>query len=311
MDRLRTMTSFMRVARAGSYTVAAKQLGVSVALVSRHVADLEARLGVRLVNRSTRSLSLTDEGRRYADLCEQLIDQIERGDGAIVQSGSSPVGTINVSAPKSFGSLDFGDALVAFAKMHPRIRVSVVLEDFSFQPYDFMEQGQDVAIRLSEIRDSSVIGRRVGTLKSVLCASRGYVAREGLPRTLADLAKRPCLAHINLERNDRIWRFRGPRGPVSVKIEGPFLSNSALVLRKAVLADLGIGFLPRYAVDADLAAGRLIPVLPQFRCEERPIVVVHPRATLVPQRVRLFVDFLIEWFGKYEDGQSVKRRARG
>jgi DNA-binding transcriptional LysR family regulator len=296
MDRFRTMQTFVRVARGGSFTTAASQLGLSRALVSRHISDLEARLGVRLLNRSTRTLSLTEEGLAYVEFCERVLEEIESNERSVGRAGTVPIGTLNITAPKSFGSLHLADAIIAFAASEPRIRVSLTLDDFTFRPHDFVEGGQDVAIRTSEIRNSSVIAKRIGTLKSVLCAAPDYLDKHGTPKEPGELARHACLVHMNLQTDDRHWRLKGPRGVISIKAEGPFLSNSALVLRRATLAGQGIAMLPQYAIAHDLAAGALLPVLSQYKAQERPIIVLYPQASLVPKKVRLFVDFMARWF---------------
>ncbi|GIK78918.1 MAG: LysR family transcriptional regulator [Pseudorhodoplanes sp.] len=307
MDRFRTMESFVRVVHAGSFSVAASQLGLSRALVSRHVGDLEARLGVRLLNRSTRSLNLTDEGRSYLSFCEQLFRQIEGTERAIVRTRSEPTGTLKMMAPKSFGSLHLADAVIAFARVQPRLRVSLILDDVSIRTYDFLEKGLDLALRISSMRNASVIERPVAPLEWILCASPDYLSREGRPASPADLARHDCLVHVHVSANDRIWRFQGPRGAVSVKVSGAFFSNSALALRKAALAGLGITFVPRYCVAGDLAAGELVPVLPRYRVPARPLMAVFPRMDVVPQKVALFVDFLTDWMAARNVNAMVGR----
>jgi DNA-binding transcriptional LysR family regulator len=290
------MRSFARVARASSFTAAARQLGFSRAIVSRHVADLEARLRVRLLDRSTRHVRLTEEGRAYLLRCERLLTEIEALDDAIAARRAQPTGTIRVHAPKSFGTLVLADAVIAFAKAQPDIRTSLLLGDFTFRPYDFVEHGLDIGIRLSPLRDSSLIARRIGTVDSVLCAAPGFLAREGPPAGPDDLARLPCLAHLNLAPNDRAWTLLGPKGARTVDIGGPFFSNSAVALRKAALAGIGIAMLPGYCVRDDLAAGALVRVLPDFRPPARPILAVRPRSAYVTEKVKLFVDFLARWF---------------
>ena len=311
MDYLQTMQTFVRVARSGSFTTAASQLGLSRALVSRHVADLEARLSVRLLNRSTRHVSVTREGDVYLAKCEELLDEIEALEGSVARDRMAPKGAIKVHAPKSFGTVVLTDAVLAFAKAQPDIRLSLILGDFTFRPYDFVEHGFDMGIRVSPIRDSSLIARKIGTVNSVLCASPRYVKREGMPRDLAELAARPCLAHLNLAPNDRVWTFQGPKGAKSIDINGPFLSNSALALRKAALAGAGIAMLPDYCVRDDLADGSLVRVLPQFRLAQRPILVVRPRTKYLTEKDRLFVDFLVKWFKRRDaaDAAESPRRA--
>ena len=158
MDRFQVVESFVRVAHGGSFTKAAMQLGLSRALISRRIMDLEARLGVRLLNRSTRSVSLTEEGSAYLVHCEQLLNDMETAEREIARSGKAPLGTIRVLAPKSFGVVCLSDAVIAFSHKHPQIRVSLSLSDFTFRPGDFVEDGFDVAIRIADIRNSSVHG---------------------------------------------------------------------------------------------------------------------------------------------------------
>jgi DNA-binding transcriptional LysR family regulator len=299
MDRLGTMESFVRVVRSGSFTIAASQLGLSRALVSRHISALEERLGVKLINRSTRSLNLTDEGRGYLTFCERTLGDIEASERAIGRTRSEPAGTLKLAAPKSFGTTHVADAAIAFARVQPRLQVSLILEDVSFRrPYDFVERGLDMALRISSQRNSSLIERPIAALDWVACAAPAYLARAGRLAAPADLAAHACLVHVNVTPQDRIWRFEGPKGRVAVKVAGSFFSNSALTLRKAALAGLGVALVPRYAVADVLAAGALVAILPRFKVASRPLFAVYPRAAAVPQKVQVFVDFLTDWMAR-------------
>jgi DNA-binding transcriptional LysR family regulator len=296
MDRFRTMESFVRVARAGSFTIAANQLGLSRALVSRHIGDLEARLGVKLINRTTRSLSLTEEGSAYLSFCEQVQRQIETSEHALARTRVEPSGTLKVAAPKSFGSVHMADALVDFAKAQPHLRVALILEDVGFRRgYDFVERGLDVAVRISSLRSSSVVEHKIGDVEWVVCAAPDYLARAGRPVRPAELADHACLVHVHVAANDRIWRLEGPRGSIAVKVKDAFSSNSALALRKAARAGLGIALVPRYSVAEDLADGSLVTLLPRYRAAARPLLIAHPRAGTVPPKVQAFVDFMRGW----------------
>jgi DNA-binding transcriptional LysR family regulator len=296
MDRFRTMESFVRVARAASFTIAANQLGLSRALVSRHIGDLERRLGVKLINRTTRSLNLTEEGNAYLAFCEQVQRQIESSEHALTRTRHEPSGTLKVAVPKSFGTLHMADALIDFARAQPRLRVTLILEDVAFRrAYDFVERGLDVAVRISSLRNSSVVEHKVGDVDWVVCAAPEYLARAGRPTRPAELAGHACLVHVHVAANDRIWRFEGPRGAISVKVNGTFASNSALALRKAARGGLGVAMVPRYSVSEDLASGALVSLLPRHRVAQRPLLVVHPRAATVPPKVQVFVDFLRTW----------------
>jgi DNA-binding transcriptional LysR family regulator len=296
MDRFRTMESFVRVVRAGSFTIAANQLGLSRALVSRHIGELETRLGVRLLNRTTRSLNPTEEGRSYLDFCEQVFRDIETSERALAHARTEPAGTLKVAVPKSFGQVHMADAVVDFARVQPRLHVTLILEDVSFRrSYDFVERGLDLAVRISSLRNASVVEEPLGSIDWIVCASPDYLARTGRPVRLADLATHACLLHVHVAANDRLWRFEGPKGDASVKVNPAFSSNSALALRKAAVAGLGIALVPRYSVAEDLASGALVPLLPRYRVAARPLLAAYPRTNTVPQKVRVFVDFLRDW----------------
>jgi DNA-binding transcriptional LysR family regulator len=294
MDRFQTIESFVRVAHAGSYTKAARQLGLSRALLSRRIIELEARLGVRLLNRSTRSVSLTAEGRAYLTRCKQVLDDMESAEREIARGARTPLGGIRVLAPKSFGVTCLSDAMIAFSKIHAQVRVSLSLGDFSFRPADFVDEGFDVAIRIADIRDSAVLARRITTLKSLLCASPDFIARHGAPVSVAALPNYSCLAHLGSDEHDRVWTFVGQRG-TSIRVDGSFDSNSALALRKAALAGLGIALLPEEYIAPDLASGELVRILPQYEIR-RPVTALYARSPHIPQKVRLLVSFLVQWF---------------
>jgi len=303
MDRFRTIESFVRVAHSGSFTKAARQLGLSRALISRRIIELEARLGVRLLNRSTRSVSLTAEGRAYLSRCKQVLDDMEAAEREIARGAKTPLGGIRVLAPKSFGVTCLSDAIIEFSKVHPQIRVSLSLGDFSFRPADFVEEGFDLAIRIADIRDSAVLARRITTLKSVLCASPDFIAGAGSPQGITDLTNYSCLAHLGSDEHDRIWTFVGQRSG-SIRVDGLFDSNSALALRKAALAGLGIALLPQEYIATDLAAGTLIRILPQYELR-RPVIALYARSPHIPQKVRLLLSFLVQWF-KHTDTSAGK-----
>jgi DNA-binding transcriptional LysR family regulator len=307
MDRFRSMESFVRVVRAGSFTIAASQLGLSRALLSRHVSDLEGRLGVRLLNRTTRSLNLTEEGQSYLDFCEQLFRDVESKERLILKARTEAVGTLKLTAPKSFGVVHLSDAVVAFAAEQAKLRVSLVLEDISLRPGEFTEKGLDLALRITAGRNASFAEEAITPLDWIACASPEYLARQGRPGSPADLAGHACLVHVNVLPSDHIWRFEGPKGNQSIKVSGAFMSNSALALRKAALADLGIALVPRYAVADDLASGALMAVLPRYKTTPRPLLAVYPRAPAVPQKVRIFIDFLKDWFAARNVNRAPSR----
>ena len=296
MDRFRTMESFVRVVRAGSFTIAASQLGLSRALVSRHVSELEGRLGVRLLNRSTRSLSLTEEGTAYLEFCERVFRDIESNERSILRTRLEPVGTLKLMAPKSFGAMHLSDAVIAFAKVQPRLRVSLMLENTPYRgSYDFAERGLDLVLCFSTVRGSSVVEQEIATVEWVVCASPEYLARAARPQNPSDLGDHACLVHVDVAPNDSVWRFEGPKGPVAVKVRGAFFSNAALTLGKAAVAGLGVTLVPRYAVADDLATGTLVTVLPRYRVAPRMLLAVYPQAPVIARKIEAFVAFLRGW----------------
>lgn len=290
------MESFVRVVRAGSFTVGASQLGLSRALVSRHISDLETHLGVRLLNRSTRSLALTEEGTAYLEFCEKLFREIETSERAILRTHIEPAGTLKVLAPKSFGAMHLSDAVIGFARAQPRLRVSLMLENTPYRgSYDFAERDLDVVLCFSTLRGASVVEEKIVTLDWALCASPDYLARAGEPNEPAALGTHACLVHVHVSPNDAVWRLTGPDGQYPVKVRAAFSSDSAFTLRKAAIADLGITMIPRYAVADDLASGALVTVLPGYKIAPRPLLAVYPKALVTPAKVQAFVAYLKDW----------------
>lgn len=295
MDRLRTMQSFVRVVRAGSFTLAAQQLGMSRALISRHVSDLEVRLGVRLLNRSTRALDLTEEGARYLEFCEQMFRDLERREDEIGRVRAQPAGTLRVLAPNSFGALHVADAVIAFAKQQPRLKLSLLLENTRFRQDDFSHRGLDMALRFAPIRKTALSAEPIADIDWVVCAAPDYLARHGRPAKPSDLASHACLVHANALPDDHIWRFLARDGVVVARVNPTLYSNSAIALRKAAVAGLGLALVPRYAVADELASGQLVTVLPRNRVPPRTLFGIYPGKGAASTKVRIFIDFLGKW----------------
>lgn len=299
MDRLKAMQSFVRVMRAGNFSTAARQLGVSRALISRHIIALEQHLGFPLLSRSTRNVAPTEAAHSYLEFCEGVLREMER-EQEFGHYREKTATTVKMVGPKSFGTLKLADAILALAKAEPQLQLSLSLEDFSFRANEFMEKGYDIAICISSINDSALISRRIATLEWLVCAAPDYIRRHGRPNHPQDLKHHACLAHLNLEPNDRLWRFESDGKRLSVKIDGPFQSNSAVLLREATLRGLGIAILPRYAVAADVAAGRLTPLLRRHRLGSRPLAAVYPRSLARSSKVKTVNSWLMRWFREHD-----------
>jgi len=293
MDRLVVMRTFVTVAKSSSFSRAARELGISGSLVSRHVADLEKQVGVRLVNRTARSVSMTEAGERYGEFAERILDEIENEDIALGQMRDTAEGSLAVISPKWIGSLEVGDALAAFALAHPKISLRFELGGMSDRTYDFLDRGFDVAFHTRDLRDSNLLLRRITDLPFVLCASKAYVERYGVPTELADLAERECIVHPN----DPVWRLGAGDSAVHYKVQGPALhSNSYLVIIKWVLAGCGIGVIPRLPVQDHLDSGDLVEILPDLQPPSRSLYAVHAPGGQTTEKVRVLLDFMSDWF---------------
>jgi DNA-binding transcriptional LysR family regulator len=298
MDRFRTMQSFAEVIRLGSFSEAAKTLGLSRALVSRHVTDLEKHLGVRLLTRTTRRITLTEAGAKHFEFCQRVITEIEQNEGSLKRLQQEPEGSLKILAPKSFTTLALGDAIASFAAANPYLNVSLMLDDLSFRSYDFIERGFDVAVHTTPVRNSNLIARKIANLRWLLCAAPAYLKKHGEPQQPRELARHQCLVHINSDPSDRVWRLGGGNGQVSVKVQGSFASNSVLMLRKAALATLGIAIVPLYCVKEDLKSGALREILSSFPIPVHPLSLVFSPGKPTPQKIRSLGDFLVDWFRK-------------
>jgi DNA-binding transcriptional LysR family regulator len=311
MDRLAVMKSYVVVCRTQSFSGAARSLGVSGSLMSRHVAWLEEDLGVRLINRTARSVTLTEQGKSYLEFCERILREIDEQEDAVRHSHQQVAGSLSILSPKWIGSLDVSDAVAEFAVAHPQIQVNFDIGMVSDRLYEFLENGYDAAFHTHQLRDSSVKVRRVATLPFVLCAAPGYLQRHGMPGTLSELAQHDCVVH----RQDPTWLLVEPDGKeVHYKSNRPaFTSNTFLVLQKAALQGMGIAMLPMRPVQSHLRTGRLIRVLESYSVPTRPLYVVYPPGLQSMQRLRVFVDYISDWFKQYplDDLPSLEPAATG
>lgn len=295
MDRILVMRSFVTVAKVGSFSGAAKQLGTSGSLISRHVADLEKQLGVHLVNRTARSVSLTEPGVRYSEFAQRILDEIDAEDAKIAEAHDRPEGPLSIICPKWIGGLDLGDAIAEFAVSHPRIAVRYELGGMSDRTYDFLDSGFDVAFHTRDLRDSSVRLKRIASLPFVLCASPGYVEQHGLLTDPNDLGDHDCLVHIN----DPVWRIGHGHASTLHKIRNiAFQSNSYIALLKAAVHGRGIALLPSRSAYDDLVDGKLRVLLPELAVPSRSLYAIYGPSAQVPRKVEVFLGFLTKWFAE-------------
>lgn len=294
MDQFQEMRSFVAVVDAGSFVRAAEALAVSKAAVSRYVSELESRLGVRLLQRTTRRLSLTAEGEVFHARCQTLLAEVDEAEAEITSRSGDARGLLKVNVPVSFGILHLAPLWGEFIRRQPKVSFDVTLSD---RVVDLVEEGYDLAVRIARLPSSTLISRKLSATRLVVCASPSYLKRAGTPKAPADLAGHTVLAYNLLAGGDE-WHFDGPDGPVSVKTAPCLRTNSGDTCRAAALNHQGVVMQPSFMVSADLAAGTLVELMPRYRGIELGIYAVYPTRKHVAPKVRLLIDFLAESFRK-------------
>lgn len=295
MDRFQAISSFAKVVESGSFARAADRLGASVSAISRQVADLEAHLGVRLLNRTTRRLSLTESGRGFYERCVQLLADLEEAEEAVASTAVVPRGTLRLTASISFGSGYLAAAIAEFRELHPQLRFDVALSDLAI---DLVEEGLDLAVRIGDIGSQALIGRRVGVSQLVCCAAASYVERHPAPGTPADLAAHHCLTYEYSTIGNQ-WRFTDAAGTVhEVSVSGPVHANSGAMLAALAVAGVGIILEPDFIVAGDVRAGRLVRLLPDYAAPSIAIHAAYPSRRHLSAKVRAFVDFLVARYAR-------------
>lgn len=292
MDRYQALEAFVAVVDAGSFVRGAEALGLSKAAISRYVGDLESHLGVRLMNRTTRKLSLTVEGEVFLARARELLAGFEEAEAEITSHAGEAVGQLKINVPVSFGLLHLAPLWAAFMAQHPKVTLDLTLSD---RVVDLIDEGYDLAVRIARLPASSLVSRKLTSTRLVLCASPDYLRRHGTPAHPSELAAHAVMAYSLLSLGEN-WAFDGPQGPVTVKIMPRLRSNSGDTCRSVALAHGGIVLQPTFLVGAELISGELVEVLPQFRSIELEVYAVYPTRKHLTPKVRMLVDFLVEAF---------------
>jgi DNA-binding transcriptional LysR family regulator len=295
MDSLTSMRVFVAVVEVGSFVSAARRLKLSRAVVTKHVAALEDRLGVRLLERTTRKLSVTEGGGRYFERCVQILAVIEDAEREAAEATAVPRGTLRISAPHTFATLHIAPHLAEFRNRFPGVDLELILSD---RFVDLLEEGFDLAIRIADgLQESSLIARRLAPCRFVVCGAPDYFRDHGEPQTPDDLAQHPCLGYT-LSPRERQWVFACPQEQRHVvNVRGPLRSNSGDLLRAAAVGGAGVMLLPTFYVGDDLERGRLKAVLSQYRVREYGIYALYPSRKHLTAKVKAFIDFLAERYG--------------
>jgi DNA-binding transcriptional LysR family regulator len=288
MDKFQEMRVFSAVVDASSFVAAADSLGMSKAAVSRYVSELEQRLGVRLMHRTTRKLSLTPEGEVFLVRCRDILANIESSEAEISTRSVTASGLLKVSLPVSFGIRHLAPLWSEFLADHPQVTLDVQLAD---RVIDLVDEGFDLAVRIARLPDSSLISRQLTSTRLVLCAAPSYLKRRGTPAHPSELAQHDVLGYSLMAMGDQ-WQFTGPEGPVCVKVRPRMWTNNGDSCVAAALQGSGIQLQPTFLIDEELASGQLVEILPQFRSVELGIYAIYPSRKFVLPKVRAMVEFL-------------------
>ncbi|EGA72195.1 transcriptional regulator [Vibrio sinaloensis DSM 21326] len=280
------VSEFVGVAETQSFTAAAKKLDTSVAQVSRRISSLEERLAVKLFNRTTRRVSLTEAGQLYYQQCKQLVEGLELAELAVTQMQSTPKGLLKVTAPVTFGEQQLAPLLHQFLERYPQVDLDLMLTN---QKLDLIEMGVDVAIRLGRLQDSSLIAKRLSSRQLFVCASPSYLEQYGEPHTLSELSHHQCLVG-----SVDYWRFRDSKSEKSLRVSGRIHCNSGYAVLDAAIRGLGLVQLPDYYVQPALESGELVEVLSNYRDEREGIWALYPQNRNLSPKVRLLIDYLAE-----------------
>ena len=301
---LAAMQVFARVVEARSFSGAARRLALSTSVVSKYVTRLEESLGVRLLNRTTRSISLTEIGREFYARCSQIVAAAEEAEALTAGMQAEPRGVLKVNVPVSFGVLHIVPALGGLMREHPGLAIDMTLSD---REVDLADEGYDVAVSIALEPRGSLVARKLAPIRQRLCAAPAYLKRRRVPETLEDLAHHDCIVH-SLPGAERAWQFEGEAGPASVEVHGSLRLDNENAVRQAAIAGLGVALLPTYIVGADLREGRLRLVLPQWEGPRLALFATYLPNRYLAAKVRVFVDHLVATFGPRPQWDAAQRR---
>ena len=293
MDRLTSMSVFVKVADLGSFAAAANELRLSPTMIGKHVRYLEERLGSLLINRSTRRQSLTELGRSYLDHCRHLLEEAEAGDALAEETLRAPRGKLRVATSVAFGSYSLASAVVRFMKKYPDVTLELVLSD---RMVDLLDEGIDATIRVGALTDSTMMSRSLSPYTGVVCAAPRYLAERGTPTHPRDLVDHECLRYPGWAEGQR-WTFFGPEGEIQVDVKCRLTINSAFGILYAALAGAGIVLMRDELLAEHIAAGRLQVLLPNYKTQSRERHIVWLKNRKMTPKLRAFIDFIAEVYG--------------
>ena len=301
MDTLDGLKTVVAVVETNSFTAASDRLGISKALVSKYVGEVENQLGIRLFNRTTRQLALTDSGRRYYEEAIILLEQFSAMVDNVTGEQTAPRGLLRISAPVTFGEMRLAPLLPKFIALYPDLTIELVLTNGAI---DMLEEGIDVRLRIGGVDDSNMIARHLTNFPLVLSASPNYVQANGLPITPEQLREHQCIIDSNF-RIGKQWPFISPKGQAeTINVQSGVAVNSPQAVREIAIADGGIAMTPNFIVEDALADGRLLRVLPEYTTLEFGLFAIYPHRKYVAKKVRCFIDFVLEQFSKQSSANN-------
>jgi DNA-binding transcriptional LysR family regulator len=292
MDMLVAMRAFVRVAEAGGFTAVARELNTTQPTVSRTIEALERHLGTRLFNRSTRAVTLTEDGRQFYTMANQALEAVTEAENFVGRRRANPSGSLRLATPVAFGRLHVAPRLRRFLDRYPEIRIEMTMSD---EFVDLIGNGIDLAIRIGEITDPTLIARRIGITRRVAVASPTYLRQRSKPTRPEELVEHDCVVSTGLATGNQ-WPFDSPEGPIAVRVSGRFLVDSSEGVREGVLGGLGIGLVPIWIVKEEVELGTVEIILEEFEPKRLPIHAIYPSRRLISPKVRAMVDFLAEEF---------------
>ncbi len=294
MDRFKELTTFVEVAQRGSLSAAAREEGITPAMVGRRIDQLEDRLGVKLFKRSTRKVTLTPEGATFYEDTHRLLADLRAAEDALSVGARSASGRLIVTAPTSFGRRHIAPHLPAFVAEHPNLAITLHLSE---RLVDLKNERFDLAIRIADLKSADLIAAKLARNHRVVCGSPAYFKRAGKPRALADLARHNCLVTSTEDGTADSWSFQDHGKPVAVKVSGSLQCNDGEVLTRWAIAGEGLAWRSAWEVSEEVKRGRLVSVLDEFAFPGNNIYAVYPERRLLPAKVKLFIDFLKRVFG--------------
>lgn len=287
MNLILAMSVFRRVAETESFSEVARELGLAQPTVSKHISALEKHLRVKLLNRSTRQINLTEIGRQYYVQCTHILDELSYTEATIRDHQSVPTGTLRINMPVTFGEIEIIPHIWRFLSLYPQLKLDLIMDDHYI---DLVKEGVDCAIRVGPLPNSSLIARKIGGFQRITVATEKYLAQQGEPVTIDDLKTHDCIVFTSLMTGND-WQFAGPEGAVSVRVHGRLSVNNPRMMREAVLQHMGIAVIPTWLISDDLKKGNVKAILSEYVPKPMEVHILYPQRQFVPAKVRCFIDY--------------------